>query len=838
MVLRLTKSTVAMDKRSIFFIISLTLGIFAVNLFFTHRDQETNKQWIEQQHQKRETEQKKLAADISQRMEKDDQLPLISIYSDVNGEALLTTGVRIKDAILVLPWAKDLPKSVFAKKTGSTNEPEEFFLNSTRETQALPAIYARNPEAKLEIAPLSEFGKFDLQLVSPKPQNPKHPFAISLGEYIGGHFSLPAEKLKNEDKKEQSSAIVLLKTLNGYLPVAIYLEGHPELTVLEDLPELAGQTILLQSSLSNLTKQKETKEKFYVLENEYQQLVFSNIGGALAEINLPFLSPENKRSVVREIEFDREMVKKHPYNAHFPSQAYSTPGKDSSSPFKEHSTGKLGGYYPLLRRNLIEANGRKSIHISPSNYALNIVSEYPEVAELVYEVKEFDEKKIVFEAIQSHRRITKTYTIENENSGAPYCINLTIQIEGDARGLWVNSGVPDVELISGSAAPALKLRNTRNQKTEIENLELPADAMTVSSVYPDWICNSNGFLGLIVQPLTPIDPGYKAYRVSGTAVPSRLVEIGQEYQRFKAADLPGYAMALPLKTTNIPMSFRIYAGPFAESTLKAVDKAFTDPVTGQSPDYIACQSFHGWFAFISEPFAKFLFILMKFFHYVTGSWAFSIVLLTVALRIMLYPLNAWSMKSMLRMQQIAPEVTAIQEKHKKDPKKSQIEIMNLYRDRGINPLSGCFPLLIQMPFLIGMFDLLKSTFELRGASFIPGWIDNLTAPDVLFRWNYPLTFIGNEFHLLPILLGAVMFIQQRTMSSLPKDPSLLTDQQRQQRTMGTLMTVLFAVMFYNFPSGLNIYWLSSMLLGILQQWLTNKQMKTQLAPVSRSNKKR
>ena len=181
------------------------------------------------------------------------------------------------------------------------------------------------------------------------------------------------------------------------------------------------------------------------------------------------------------------------------------------------------------------------------------------------------------------------------------------------------------------------------------------------------------------------------------------------------------------------------------------------------------------------------------------------------------------------MQQIAPEVAAIQERNKKDPKKGQLEIMALYRERGVNPVSGCLPLLIQMPFLIGMFDLLKSTFELRGASFIPGWIENLTAPDVLFSWSMPIFFIGTQFHLLPILLGGVMLLQQHLMSTLPKDPSLWTDQQRQQRLMGNIMAVVFAVMFYNFPSGLNIYWLSSMLLGMLQQYLMTKRLNKEVA---------
>ena len=256
-----------------------------------------------------------------------------------------------------------------------------------------------------------------------------------------------------------------------------------------------------------------------------------------------------------------------------------------------------------------------------------------------------------------------------------------------------------------------------------------------------------------------------------------------------------------------------------------MDAIYTDAETGYNPDYIACQSYHGWFAFISEPFAKLLFILMNFFHWLTNSWAFSIVLLTAALRLMLYPLNAWSTKSMLRMQQISPMVTAIQEKYKKDPKKMQMEIMNLYREQKVNPMSGCVPMLIQMPFLIGMFDLLKTTFELRGASFIPGWIDNLTSPDVLFSWNTPIFFIGNQFHLLPILLGVVMFFQQR-MSAPKIDPDQMTDQQRQQRAMGTLMPVIFTFMFYNFPSGLNIYWLSSMLLAMLQQfWMQYRMSK-------------
>lgn len=580
----------------------------------------------------------------------------------------------------------------------------------------------------------------------------------------------------------------------------------------------------LAPSSKLISETKKSAEQFYVIENDYQQLVFSNYGGALAEINLPFQSEANPSSVVLEIEFDRDMLKEDPANAYFPAHPYASYSIDKKE-IQMHEKGKLGGYYPLLRRDFIDNKVRRDIHIKPQFYALNTVSEYPEFAEMVYTVTHFDDHSITFEALQQHRRITKTYSLgDSKNPEAPYCIDLELLVEGESRGLWLTSGVPEVEWISGAIAPSLQYRLTRNGVSDVEKIELPKDTATVNSAYLDWICDSNGFLGMIIDPLKEIDPGYRVQHVSGATVPSRLTAFAATNERFKPENLPGYVSLIPLRAEGGTMKFRFFAGPFDTTILKKVDAFYSNTSTGYTPDYIACQTMHGWFTFISEPFAKVLFILMNFFHYLTGSWALSIVLLTISLRIMLYPLNAWSSKSMVLMQQIAPEIAALQEKYKKEPKKAQIEIMNLYRERKINPASGCLPLLIQMPFLIGMFDLLKSSFALRGASFIPGWIDDLTAPDVLFRWKQPIFFIGNEFHLLPIILGLVMFAQQRLMATGPKDPNQMTEQQRQQRVMGTMLTAVFAVMFYNFPSGLNIYWLSSMLLGMLQQWMTAKKL--------------
>jgi len=785
-----------MDKRTLIFVFSLSLTLMLVNWFFEGQRRESNQEWSQQQSVIKEKKVESLKLEISVRTAKAAELPLVSFYSDRANTQILSTGVLVNDSILTISWDTTLPSNIFAKQG-------EYKLVHTPSILGGPAIYQRGAAKALPISTLPHFGNYELQLVAtyPKSANTK----IFLGDFTDGHFSIPQVKLdqiKTELKTEEvvpteiDNAIVIQKTPQGYRPVAIYLKETKSLVFLDQIEGL--DTLAKRRPIQDVITAKKPGEQYYVLENDYQQLVFSNVGASLVELNLPFKTETNEKSIVKEIKFDRDMVKDHPYNALFPSKPYFTAGEP-----EEHPEGNLGGYYPLLRRDLLEVGNRKSIRILPRYYAMNIVSEYPEMAETQYELKHFDKNSITFETSQRNRQITKTYSFDEK---APYIVNLTIKVEGDSRGLWLTSGIPEVEWISNATAPALKYRITRNQKSEVINLDKPKESVTVSTINPDWICNSNGFLGLIIDPLTEIDPGYRTQYVAGTVVPSRLIKIDQEYDRYKAADLPGYLMMLPLKGQGGIMKFRIFAGPFSEKALTTADQAYSDPVTGYNPDYISSQSFHGWFAFISAPFTKLLFILMKLFYSLTGSWGFSIILLTLALRIMLYPLNAWTAKSTLRMQEIAPEIQRIQAKYKKDPKKSQLEIMNLYRDKGVNPVSGCFPMLIQMPFLIGMFDLLKSTFELRGASFIPGWIDNLAAPDVLFSWDTPIFFIGTEFHLLPVLLGCVMFLQQRIMSPAPVDPSNMTEQQRQQRTMGTVMTVVFSIMFYNFPSGLNLYW--------------------------------
>lgn len=571
----------------------------------------------------------------------------------------------------------------------------------------------------------------------------------------------------------------------------------------EKAPAFVAQTNTVQSSQG---------ETFYVLENGYQQLVFSTRGGSLAEINLP-LDHTSPDSYVKEIDFDREIVLKSPQNAHFPMAPYSTPDG-------EHLEGKLGGYYPLLRRAI---NGNS---ISPEYYGLNVVGDDPNIANTNYRMTRFEKNLIEFQGSVGLAQITKTYTIPEERTG-PYCFNLDIRIDGNSQGLWLSSGVPDAEIVSNSYSPLLRIQVTKNKVSDVDTIDLPKKGPILSTnISPNWISNCNGFLGIIMDPINKAtSAGYKTVQIDGAKIPTRLTLVDPGYNLYPAADYPGYVTYLPLKSGLA--TFRIFAGPYDNALLKELDALYENPLEHYNPDYASALSIQGWFSFISQPFAKFLFFLMELFYAMTRSWAVSIILLTIALRAMMYPLNNWSIRSSIKMQEIAPKVKAVQDKYKKDPRKAQSEVMNLYRESGINPLTGCFPVLLQMPFLIGMFYLLKSSFPLRGAVFIPGWIDDLSAPDVLFTWGQPIWFIGNEFHLLPILMGITMYLQQKFTSKLPKDASKLSDTQKQQKMMGNMMAVLFTVMFYNFPSGLNIYFMLSTLLGIAQQaWMMKKMNAT------------
>lgn len=616
-----------------------------------------------------------------------------------------------------------------------------------------------------------------------------------------GQYSQDQGKIYNKNCPVYGTSLVFWRSGNEYLPLGVYDSRTEKLEPL-DLP-ITRAAIFTESRGINAL----TTEQYFVLSNDYMQLVISSDSGSIEGINLPF-SSKSSQSIVNEIGFDRDLVAQAPKESSFP-------GFPAIGANNQEIVNSIGGYYPLLRRGeLSDPKKRTPFHY----HALNLVSGRELTTALTsgYRVVHFDSTVLELESLDS--LVKKRYKLSNNQ---PYTFEVEFSLDRSIEDVWITSGVPEVEIMSNAFTPAIKYRVIRKNKGQLDKVKLPKpkNPLTIQNgVYPQWIINSNGYFGIILSPLTDIPAGYASAYIPGNIVPTRLSLLSPKNQTYPSSKYPGYEALLPLPKEVRSCRFLVYAGPLAEPTLSALDQAYTN-AQGDSPNYLECITFRGLFAFITEPFAALLFIIMKFFKIITGSWGISIILLTVFLKLLLYPLNAWSIRSMRRMQKLSPYIQEIQQKYKKEPKRAQMEIMSLYKTNRVNPITGCLPLLIQLPFLIAMFDLLKSSFLLRGATFIPGWIDNLTAPDVLFSWTTPVWFFGNEFHLLPILLGVVMFAQQK-ISANKKGP--LTDQQRQQAAMGTMMAILFTLMFYNFPSGLNIYWLSSMLLGIVQQWATNK----------------
>jgi YidC/Oxa1 family membrane protein insertase len=245
--------------------------------------------------------------------------------------------------------------------------------------------------------------------------------------------------------------------------------------------------------------------------------------------------------------------------------------------------------------------------------------------------------------------------------------------------------------------------------------------------------------------------------------------------------------------------FLMFVGPKDQDILKA-----THPRLPQLVDW-------GWFWFIARP----LFTFLNFLHNTTiPNWGWAIVLATVVINVLMLPLRFSSMRSSQKMSSLQPQIQAINKKYEglsmRDPRKQKQneELMQLYTKSGVNPMGGCIPLLLQMPFFFAFFKVLSTAIELRGAPWL--WVSDLSQPET--HW----------FKILPI----IMLVSQVAMTKMTPTPTADASQAR----MMMLMPIVISVMFYNSPSGLVLYWLTGNLVGIVQQYFFNKMAPMQPAP--------
>ncbi len=323
----------------------------------------------------------------------------------------------------------------------------------------------------------------------------------------------------------------------------------------------------------------------------------------------------------------------------------------------------------------------------------------------------------------------------------------------------------------------------------------------------NWIAVRNKYFASIIAPLNPADVEGAYFDGYNEGI------INNGVREYYTA-----GFIVPFKNTNLETkSFTLYVGPISYRLLKEYNN-----------NYEAIVDFGGFFGlkFIIRPISEFVLLpLFNFLHGLIPNYGVVIIVFALIIKIAVYPLTKTSFKSMKKMQLLQPKMTEIREKFKDDPQKVNKEMMKLYSTYGINPMGGCFPLLLQMPIFIALWGLFQAAIELRQQPFI-SYITDLSRPDILVNL-YPFEFMGiSHISGLAVLMGVTTFIQQKMTIKDPK-----------QKAMVYVMPPMLTLLFMSFPSGLNLYYFMFNLFSIAQQqWIVMKKDETELVPVKNPKK--
>jgi len=387
---------------------------------------------------------------------------------------------------------------------------------------------------------------------------------------------------------------------------------------------------------------------------------------------------------------------------------------------------------------------------------------------------------VEFTAVQGGVTVQLTYTFRPDD--------YRIGVEGTVSGVGPNGGLLLVGMGPGLANTEANLVEnersmgfvTKAQSTRFKAFQSldTAAVMTVSGPF-EWVAVKSKYF---VTALLAFEPG--AAPVGGLAV-RPLPQPGQ-----KKAERAAIWASMLLPAAG-DFQYELYAGPMEYSRLAGVGHEFDDV----NP--------YGWpgFRVIIRPVAVAVRWLLVWMHVnLHLPYGMVLVLFGILVRLILWPLNQKAMRSTMAMQAIQPELKAIQDKYKEDPAKLQQEMFKLYKEHGVNPLGGCWPMLLPMPVLLALFFVFQNTIELRGQSFL--WLPDLSRPD--------------PFYIIPVIMGLSMFVLTKMgQRGIPPNP--------QMKMMMYVMPIMMTVLFLNFASGLNLYYAVSNIASIPQQWLISQE---------------
>lgn len=386
-----------------------------------------------------------------------------------------------------------------------------------------------------------------------------------------------------------------------------------------------------------------------------------------------------------------------------------------------------------------------------------------------------DELKLVFKAASGGVENTTTYTIFKNRYDIDLVINArntsTEPVSPSAYVQITRDGNPlesDSSLYATFTGPAVYTPEKKYQKIDFEDIaDRSADYVKTAD---------SGWLAMIQHYFVSAIIGQDGPRENYTRqVDSNLYSIGL---------VSSLGTLAPEQTGTY--TAKLYTGPQDQSVLEALSPGLDLVV-----DY-------GWLTVIAQP----IYWLLEKIHSYIGNWGWAIVVLTILIKLVFFPLSAASYKSMAKMRKVGPRMQKLKEQYGDDKMGFQRAMMEMYKREKINPLGGCMPILIQIPVFIALYWVLLASVEMRNAPWL-GWVTDLAAPD--------------PFYILPVIMAVTMFIQTK-LNPTPPDPV--------QAKIMMIMPLVFSVMFIFFPAGLVLYWVVNNILSIAQQWVITRQIES------------
>jgi YidC/Oxa1 family membrane protein insertase len=390
-----------------------------------------------------------------------------------------------------------------------------------------------------------------------------------------------------------------------------------------------------------------------------------------------------------------------------------------------------------------------------------------------------DGKQITYKHTSDGIEITKTYKMRN---AADY-IELFVEYRNtSAAGIKTSSGI--------AIGSGMNIENMMSQRYHYVSAKIDGVItwLKKSAIKPGsvaWLTLNNEYFCLLLKPYQ------LAEKTSATLIEKNNISGAIESAEFIIPSGSAYTH-----------QYLLYVGPFDAGRLKALDLGLEEAVNYGKLNGIV----------------KVLVKTLSLFQKVVKNWGLAIIFLTALVNLVLFPLTKKSYKSMRAAQELQPQIEKLRSAHKDNPQKAQKEIMELYRQYKVNPMSGCLPMFLQFPIFFALYHVLMRSVVLKGANFL--WINDLSKPDAL-GIPFTLPYLGDSINILPIVTSAVMFVQQKVMSAKKTDNT--SEQMKQQQAMMAVMIPgMMLVFFYNMPSGFVLYFLVNSAVMAYVQYMIKK----------------